>query len=196
MIISDQQREENFQEYLRLLQDPNYTDVTFDEKSGGVSAVHLDHQFDKSIGPFGYKRGEYELNSVAILRRRGHYIVLESELSSGAVVCKNFDGYLDGSRVEIKTVESDGRWAVMTKIIKAKKQGAQMIILYFPQRELYSLRRVTQGLEDISTSSREDYEVAGWFPEILSYDNRSATPLPIILSISYSAKIHKKIESQ
>ena len=30
MILSDQQREENFQEYLRLRQDPNYYDVTFD----------------------------------------------------------------------------------------------------------------------------------------------------------------------
>ncbi len=44
MIVSDQQRDENFQEYLRLLNDPNYYDVTFDEKSGGVSAIHKDHQ--------------------------------------------------------------------------------------------------------------------------------------------------------
>ena len=56
MIVSDQQRDENFQEYLRLLNDSNYYDVTFDEKSGGVSAIHKDHQFDKKIGPFGIKR--------------------------------------------------------------------------------------------------------------------------------------------
>ena len=51
MIISDQEREENFQEYLRLSKDPNYYDVTFDEQSGGISAIHKDHRFDKQRGP-------------------------------------------------------------------------------------------------------------------------------------------------
>ena len=62
MIVSDQQREENFQEYLRLLNNPDYVDVTFDEQSGGVSAIHLDHKFDKQMGPFGRRRGDYENN--------------------------------------------------------------------------------------------------------------------------------------
>ena len=44
MINCDEQREENFQEYLRLLSDPNYVDVCFDEQSGGVSAVHREHK--------------------------------------------------------------------------------------------------------------------------------------------------------
>ena len=53
MIVSDQQREENFQEYLRLLNNPDYVDVTFDEQSGGVSAIHRNHRFDKQMGPDG-----------------------------------------------------------------------------------------------------------------------------------------------
>ena len=71
MIISGEQREENFQEYLRLLKDPDYYDVYFDEQSGGVSAIHIEHQFDKSIGPFNIKRGLYELMSVNALVRVG-----------------------------------------------------------------------------------------------------------------------------
>ena len=72
MIISDQQREENFQEYQRLLNDPNYYDVSFDEQSGGVSAIHRDHKFDSVLGAFGIKVGEYEKFVVNALRQRGH----------------------------------------------------------------------------------------------------------------------------
>ena len=86
MIVCDQQREENFQEFLRLLKDPNYYDVTFDKLSGGVSAVHKDHQFDKKMGPFGIRKGDYEINAVAILRRRGNYILVRMSFME---LCKN-----------------------------------------------------------------------------------------------------------
>ncbi len=46
-------REENFSEYFRLLQDDNYTDVLLDEASGGVSAVHKQHKFAKQKGVNG-----------------------------------------------------------------------------------------------------------------------------------------------
>jgi hypothetical protein len=81
MITIDQQREENFQEYLRLLQDPNYVEVTFDYESGGVSAIHREHKFDKQYGPFGYARGQYERDVVDLLRNRGYYIILLPEES-------------------------------------------------------------------------------------------------------------------
>lgn len=152
MIISDQQREENYQEYLRLLKDPNYYDVIFDEQSGGVSAIHKDHQFDKSAGPFGYKRGFYEVESVRILMHHSHIIVLGPELSSGAKVYKSFDGYLDGIPAEIKAIESNGRWAIRTKIEKADKQGALIVILFFPKNEFFSESRVLQGWKDCITS--------------------------------------------
>lgn len=153
MIISDQQREENYQEYLRLLKDPNYYDVTFDNQSGGVSAIHKEHQFDKSAGPFGYARGLYEKESVRVLMQNGHSIILGPELSSGAEVCKTFDGYLDGLPAEIKAIESNGRWATRTKIEKADRQGALMIILYFPKNELFTESRVIQGWLDCITSN-------------------------------------------
>ena len=152
MIISEQQREENFQEYKRLLNDSNYYDVSFDEQSGGVSAIHKEHQFDKNTGPFGYKRGLYENESVRVLMRNGYSIILGPELSSGAEVCKTFDGYLDGLPVEIKAIESNGRWAIRTKIEKADKQGALIIILFFPKNELFSETRVIQGWVDCITS--------------------------------------------
>ena len=153
MIVSDQQRDENFQEYLRLLNDSNYYDVTFDEKSGGVSAIHKDHQFDKKIGPFGIKRGIYEIKTINALMRLGYSIILEPELSSGSTVCKSFDGYLNGLSTEIKAIESDGRWAIRTKLSKAHKQGATIVVLFFPDKNLFSKERVIQGWKDFETSS-------------------------------------------
>ena len=148
MMISDEQREENFQEYLRLLKDPDYYDVYFDEQSGGVSAIHKEHQFDKSIGPFNIKRGLYELMSVNALVRTGHCFILGPELSTGLDVCKASDGLLDGISAEIKAVESCGRWAIRTKLMKARKQGAAIVILYFHKRYLFSYDRVRQGWKE------------------------------------------------
>ena len=116
MIINDQQREENFQEYLRLREDPNYYDVSFDEKSGGVSAVHKEHYFDKNVGPFGIPKGEYEKITVNTLRKRGHLIYLESENAPDGV--KTPDGVLDGQIMEIKAIEGIGKWAIKDKFLR------------------------------------------------------------------------------
>ncbi len=143
MIVCDQQREENFQEYLRLLKDPNYYDVTFDKLSGGVSAVHKDHQFDKKMGPFGIRKGDYEINAVAILRRRGNYILLESEMAPDGV--KTPDGVIDGVRMDIKAVEGNGKWAIKDKYHDAVKKGVECIIFYFHKKDVYSEKRLYDG---------------------------------------------------
>ena len=143
MIISDQQREENFQEYLRLSKDPNYYDVTFDEQSGGISAIHKDHRFDSEIGAFGIKIGQYERLAVDVLRRRGHSVILESELAPNGV--KTPDGSLDGVVMDIKAIERNGKWAVKDKLHGAVKQGVEHVVLYFHKKELFSLERIEDG---------------------------------------------------
>jgi hypothetical protein len=153
MITINQQREENFQEYLRLLQDPNYVEVTFDYESGGVSAIHREHKFDSRVGPFGIKKGEYEKNAVTILRNRGHLITLESELAPNGV--KTPDGWIDGLIMDIKSTDNNGKWAIKKKFHNAAKQGSECVILYFHKKELYSKERIDDGwdkfLEDIDS---------------------------------------------
>ena len=144
MIVSDQQREDNYQEYLRLLKDPDYVDVSFDDKSGGVSAVHRDHRFDKQMGPFGCRRGDYEKQVVSILRNNGFRVVLGSEVSP--LYLKNNDGLLNDLPMDIKSIESNGVWSICTKMREAEKQGAEVVVLYFPKTELYSLNRVIDGI--------------------------------------------------
>jgi hypothetical protein len=143
MIVSDQQREENYQEYQRLLKDSNYYDVSFDEQSGGVSAIHREHKFDSEVGAFGIKVGEYEKIVVNALRKRGHYITLESELAPNGV--KTPDGQIDGLIMEIKATEKNGKWAIKDKLHHAAKQGAECVILYFHKKELFSSERIDDG---------------------------------------------------
>ena len=157
MRIPDPQREENFDEFLRLKQDSDYLDVTYDEKSGGVSAVHKGHRLDKAVGPEGEKRGSYELKTVEALRRDGHSIVLVQE--SGEVGVKQYDGLLDGIPCEIKAVERLGRWTVRTKIANAIRQGAIQVVLYFPEASLFSEQRVRDGWKDYLSYSKPDTSV-------------------------------------
>lgn len=152
MRCSDFQREENFKEYLRLLQDGDYLEVTYDEESGGVSAVHKNHRLDKQQGPNGEKRGNYELRTVTALRSKGHSIVLLKE--SEEVGIKQYDGLLDGIPCEIKAIEMMGRWTIRTKIANAIKQGAVYVVLFFTDAALFSEQRIADGWKDCLVYSK------------------------------------------
>lgn len=135
---------ENYSEFQNLSNNADYYDIRFDWMSGGVSAIHKDHCFDKSIGPFGIKRGDYERYIVDVLRSNGHRIILLSEVSDDCER-KSYDCLLDEVAGEIKTVEGDGLWAVRTKFYQAAKQNASYLILYFPDNQLYTYDRVIRG---------------------------------------------------
>ena len=85
MTDSEKNLEEIFEEYLLLLQDGQYHEVIYDEESGGVSAIHQEHRFDKQPGPFGARRGVYELMAIDALRKKGHVVILESERAPDGV---------------------------------------------------------------------------------------------------------------
>ena len=143
-MLSTWRREDNYEEYLRLLQNEDYLDVTYDEKSGGVSAVHRLHKFAKMLGPYGVRHGEYERIALDVLRMNGYLAILEAENNIPGI--KTFDGYLDDAPMEIKAVEGIGTWAICTKMLIADKQHAQCLVLYFPEERIYSPYRVKEGL--------------------------------------------------
>ena len=135
--------EENYEEYLRLLQDGQYYEVVYDEESGGVSAIHQEHRFDKQPGPFGVRRGVYELMAIDALRKKGHVVVLESERAPNGV--KTPDGKFDGRVMDIKAVENTGQWAIKDKLHIATKQGVEVLILYYHIKDLFSMDRIEDG---------------------------------------------------
>lgn len=167
MIVCHQQREENYQEFLRLCNNPDYYDVTFDERSGGMSAIHKDHQFDKTLGPLGYKRGRYERIVLVALRNHGHRIILDKEDSS-LYHMKAYDGFLDGKTAEIKTIEGKGKWAIRTKIEVARKQNASCIIFFFPIPDTFSAERIQSGWNDYLNAHPDEENV---FQVFAVYEN-------------------------
>ena len=181
MCSSELKREENYNEFLRLSLDKDYVNVTYDEKSGGVSAVHKLHKFDKQRGIFGVRRGDYELAALDVLRKGGHRIVLEAESNTPGI--KSYDGFLDDEPMDIKAIEGSGTWTISTKLRNSAKQKAQCVVLYFPKKDLYSQFRVSEGIrllesspdkEKMSELSRilvvvEDHMITDW--------DKKATPI-------------------
>ena len=130
-------------EYERLKLSEEYKDVIFDEDSGGLSAVHIEHNFDPTIGKFGIPRGDYEKLSTEALRKAGHKVILASEHAETGI--KTPDGFLDDIKMDIKGVEGTGKWTIKNKFLSAGKQGVETIILYFHDKGMYSLEKVKEG---------------------------------------------------
>jgi hypothetical protein len=127
----------NKQEYDRLKADPNYTDVKFDSKTGGLLAIHKDHNFDPTIGKFGIPRGDYERIATEVLYGYGRGVILDSEISSLNV--KVSEGLLDGKKFDIKGVEGVGGRNIIDKISQASKQGAETVVLYFHDPNMFDI---------------------------------------------------------
>ena len=180
-MLSNWRREENYEEYLRLLQNEDYLDVTFDEQSGGVSAVHKLHKFGKQPGVRGLHRGDYERLAMTILRKEGYRIVLEEETNLPGI--KSFDGYLDDIPMEIKAIEGCGNWSISSKLRYAEKQHAQCVVLFFPEKSLYSRDRVIDGIEkylaypDFDKKLEIDNIIVISENELVAVWNKKATPI-------------------
>lgn len=143
--IQQAQRAPAVEEFKRLKADPNYSAVKYDKRSGGVSAVHKEHNFDSTIGGFGIERGEYEKRSVDVLRKSGYSVILESERAATGV--KTPDGRLDGVVMDIKGVESTGKYTLRNKFDTACSQQAKCVVLYFHNATIFSEERVRTGWE-------------------------------------------------
>ena len=151
-------REENYQEFLRLQYNPDYFDVLLDEQSGGVSAVHIKHKFDKQIGAYGFRRGDYEIAAMTALRAQGFRVTLESERSAeGIKIC---DGFLNDIPMDIKAIEGHGKWSVATKLFETQKQKASIVVLFFPNPSLFSSARIIDGIQKYCSSVTLDDELS------------------------------------
>jgi len=119
-------REENRKEYERLKKDPDYRDVKYDEKSGGVKGTHKDHNFDKS-------KGKYEKNTRDIGFYNGHSVILESEKGKG--IGENYtEGLWNGSKFELAGCEHTDNNNNILRGLKhcASKSETETAVLYFP----------------------------------------------------------------
>jgi len=132
--------EVNREEYERLIKDGNYTDVRFNPKNGALSAIHREHHFDPTIGIFGIPRGDYERIALGILYDYGMCIILWSEYTEDGI--KAPDGFLDGKCFEIKGIEGIGGRNIIDKISLAGSQGAETVVLYYHNKNMFDLHKI------------------------------------------------------
>jgi len=132
--------EANRKEYYRLLNDSDYTDVRFNEKTGGLSAIHLKHSFDPTIGKFGIPRGDYERISLDVLYEYGNSVILGSEKLGRKI--RAIEGYLNGNPFDIKGIEGTGKRNFIDKISDAANKGANTIVLYFHDESVFDRQRI------------------------------------------------------
>ncbi|MDR0732835.1 MAG: hypothetical protein LBF08_02055 [Dysgonamonadaceae bacterium] len=136
----------------------------FDEHSGGYCVYHKDHLFDPTIGKFGIPRGDYEKNAAKVLSNYGMDVVLNSEKAKSGNSTP--DGLLNDILFEIKGIEGKGSKLIRNKLSKASSQGAEAVVFYFHDKNMFDVNFVRGSYEKYLTNSkskkvRRVYCVAG-----------------------------------
>jgi hypothetical protein len=127
--------------------------VGFDEFSGGYCVYHKDHLFDPTIGKFGIPRGDYEKNSAIVLMGYGMSVALSSEISELEKI-KKPDGLLNGVLFDIKGIEGKSNRLIKDKLSEASKQGAEIVVLYFHDADMYDKNFIMQGYNQYLNNSK------------------------------------------
>ncbi len=122
-VSTDPKIQERLNEFNNYNSDPDYTDVKFDAKTGGLMATHKLHNFDK-------KGGEYEKQAQITGSKAGHSVIFEQERN---ITGKKTEGKWDGLFFEIAGRET----ATENNVLKglkhcASKQKTEIAVLVFP----------------------------------------------------------------
>lgn len=109
-----------------LLKDPNYKDVAFDPRSGGLKATHVGHNFDR-------KKGWYERKVQDVAYKAGNEVILESE-QFGKLGERFTDGTWNGKKFEIAAAET-GTSNNIRKALNhcAAKRETEIAVVFFPK---------------------------------------------------------------
>lgn len=148
VLIRSLRRYVNQELYDRLKLDPDYRDVVFDEKTGGVKGIHkghIMHSSDKERAFFPEKLTSTDLELLCqdILFRNGYSCILENEtqLDASGHQLPQLDTLTNGEYIDIRAITEKGPNTVRNALNSKKKQlrnfntktGADChsVILYF-----------------------------------------------------------------
>lgn len=134
-------REENRKEYERLKKDPDYTNVEYDGKTGGVKAEHIghiDHHDDKEEHFFRYMTNDgkgltstqLERYCQAIIFRSGHKAILRNEKTKST----------NGDQLPALDLELDTKIMDIASVTTAEKYGN---ILMSKNKQLGNVKKKT-----------------------------------------------------
>lgn len=156
--------ESNRQFYERLKNDPDYINVEFDERSGGVKATHsghIIHSSDKESTFFCDEKltsTDLELLCQDILFRKGRRCILlnETKLGADGLQLPQLDTETDGEIIDIRAITEKGEKTIRNALASKKKQlknfnaktGADChsVILYFHDVSMFDESQVISQL--------------------------------------------------
>ncbi|MDR0415236.1 MAG: hypothetical protein LBH84_07485 [Prevotellaceae bacterium] len=150
--VNLQRIDSNRAEYMLLKNDSSYVDVRFNERTGGLLAIHREHHFDPTIGKFGLPRGDYATIAAEELYQPGNCVLLESETSSYGI--KGSEGLLDREKFDIKGVEGTGKRNIEYKIYNASEKGAKIAVLYYHDKSVFSAQNIVDGYSSYLRNSK------------------------------------------
>lgn len=140
-------------EYYGLKHDPDYRDVRYDRKSGGVRATHVGHNDDTGRREFfgGTMSGaDLERECVEQLFTTGHKVILcdESKERAPGQRYRSLDLELDGQMMDIRSITGKGWYwrAILKKNGQLRDYNArpdvdvpaQALCLYFHKASMFS----------------------------------------------------------
>ena len=162
-------KEVNLQEYDRLSKDSRYTDVEYDEQSGGVTASHIGHckHPNSSERFFGSMTGDDLENEIKhLLFKSGHSVIFcdESRVipytrhTARKTTYTALDMCLDGVMMDIASVTKDKPaygWKLKAKNHQLEKYNARpdvhvaadTVCLYFHDPRMFSMEKVRKGID-------------------------------------------------
>ena len=167
----DERKDTNRKEYERLKRDPDYINVKYDKRSGGVKGAHkghIDHSDEKPIF-MGLTPTQLENACQDELFHMGHSAILCNE-SIQTVKGQNdtaLDLFLDGKRMDIASVTKD----VVTYRNKFLDKNSQLhdfnhlpyveekadaVCLYFHAPEMFSEQKVIDGMRRLKEFKYKD----------------------------------------
>lgn len=126
-------------DFLKLAKDPNYQDVLFDERNGGLKAIHKDHNMNP-------KALKYEREVQNILFKRGDKVILEDE-SDKKIKGKKVDGFLNEHSFDISTILGEGKNTVVRALLHSKSKKAEIALLYFPNKTNYTAEILERSIK-------------------------------------------------
>lgn len=126
-------------EYERLVADPLYKDVAYDEKSGGVKATHIEHNVSKSKG------SKYENIVQEIGYQNGHSVILGKE-DNTIQNLRNTDGKWDGLEMEIAGCGTGTANNIRNGLKHCAKKGSTEVAILLLSKDAESFE-IEQGLK-------------------------------------------------
>ena len=109
--------------YEKLKNNPNYTDVAFNESNGGIKATHVKHNLDKS-------KGHYEKSAQEIGYQNGEIVILEEEIHS-VLNQRNTEGTWNLIPFELAAAETGTSQNIRNALKHcASKPNAEVAVVY------------------------------------------------------------------